>query len=435
MELDELTKFRDGLLRIYDDLNYDTQIDMDRMTMNEAYNFKPDTILKWIGCARTWTNSIECLNLTRIESIQDRKCTTVLHRGAMMYDHMHRPNLFNSTTPNITGLYDYFDAKEVIKAIVDFQPEDYADLKRQIGARIVFHSADYVGTSIDRDFFLTRGYRYDFHVSREDIILSGVRQFGCFDYTTYLEAYKNELDPRVPLTGDTCFQNCVTKNMINRAKCWPTTMPYYRNDSLDPGLKLKSCSWLREPQYLTIYKEIIRVENLKKMKSGGQNVSESDRLKNDRSKMIRDGVGLYTKIRRFCWAQCTISCTVTEYKISVTRSEWPSDVEISLNKTGKERRYRHCCSLITVKYSHFHYDVQQYIPKYNLIDTIGNLGGLLAVWLGISFVSVYHALQKLAELCQRRVSSLSSSRKVHPLSNDSRNATILKKVRYAANNK
>lgn len=404
LEADELTKYRDGILQIFDNLGYDAQAHMDRMTMNESYVSKPDTLFKWIGCARTWTNSIECGHLTQIDSLQDRKCTTILHKGSMFYDQIHKPYLFNSTTISETGQYNYFDAKEVIKIIVDFEPEDYADLKRQIGARLIVHPAEYVGTSVDRDFFLSRGYRYDFHLAREDVLLDGAQKSRCFDYSTNLEAYKEKLEPRMPLYGDTCFQNCVTKNMIYRSNCWPTTMPYYRNDSFDPDKKLRSCIWFREPQYLSIYKEIIRVENLKKMKGKGTNASEFDAAKKQ-SRIIREGLRVYTKIRRFCWSQCTIGCTITEYKVSVTRSVWPSDVEISLNKTGKEKRNKHCCALVTVKYSHFHYDVQQFIRKYNLIDTIGNLGGLLAVWLGISFVSVYHALQKLVEFCQHRASS------------------------------
>lgn len=378
--------------------------------MNESFAFKPDSLLKWVGCARTWTYTIECDHLTRIESIQDRKCSTILHKGAMLYDQVHRPFLFNSSNIISTGQYDYFDAKEVIKVLVDFNPEDYADLKRQIGSRLIFHADEYVGASVDRDFFISRGYKYDFHIGREDNILDNSRRSICYDYTKNLDFYRDELNPRLPLHGETCFQNCVAKNIIYRSNCWPTTMPYFRNDSLDPNLNLSSCSTFREPQYQSIYKEIIRVENIKRLKSQGLNVSEFSEAKN-RSKSLKEGMRIYTKIRRFCWSQCAISCTVTEYKITVTRSAWPSDVEISLNKTGKEKLLKHCCALITVKYSHFHHDVQQYMPKYNLIDTIGNLGGLLAVWLGISFVSVYHALQKLVDLCQRRASSCST--KVH----------------------
>lgn len=407
--------FRDELDRIYERLRYSPQAEMDNSTMDSMFNLKPDTkpFLKWVGCARTWTDSIDCGNLTQIDSVQNRRCTTILHRGSMLNDLVNRPELFNSTgdTPEEES-YSYFDAKEVIKLVVDFEPEDYADLKRQIGARIIFHDNAHVAPSTSLDFFITRGFRYDFNIDRRDTVPIG-RPYGrCWDYdANNLDKYKHRIDPRVPLTSNTCYQNCVIRNIIHRANCWPPVVPYFRNDSLDPDLKIKGCNWFKGSHHVSIFNELSRLDDLRMRKKQRLNntagldsttASTTSTTTKAPKRPYNERMKTYMKIRRFCWAQCILNCRLVTYSVTVTRSVWPPDVKVLFDKTGKERLMRHCCALVAIKFAHFHYNVQEYKPKYYLENTIGDLGGLLAVWIGISIVSVYNAIQKLIELCNRR---------------------------------
>lgn len=403
----EFNSFRDEVAKIFDRLNYSPQDEMDDATMNDLFALKPDTkpYITWLGCTRTWANSIQCGKLSQIDSVQDRRCVTILHRGAMLYDTVHRPHLFNtSKSPN--SRYSYFNAKEVVKIVVNFEPEDYADLKRQIGSRIIFHGNNYVASSSDPDFFVTRGYKYDFNIDREDLILDDAAG-GCSTYEkNNIETFKEKIDPRVPLYGDTCFHNCIVRNIIHRSNCWPTTMPYYRNDSYDPNLNLKSCSWFREPPYFSIYRELLRVEQLKEDMKYAESGNETTTQKSGQPSLILgsaisvEEMRAYMKIRKHCWSQCKLACTVTKYSVTVTRSVWPSDVGLMFDNSDHNQVLRHCCALISIKYSHFHYDVAEFTPKYNLVDTLGNVGGLLAVWLDLSIVSVYLAIQKLISFFQ-----------------------------------
>lgn len=396
----EFNSFRDQVAKIFDRLKYSPQDEMDEATMNDLFALKPDTkpYITWLGCARTFSRSIECGHLSQIDSVQDRRCVTILNRGTMLYDSVHKPQLFNSSKlPN--NKHSYFNAKEVVKMIVNFEPEDYADLKRQIGSRIIFHGNNYVASSSDPDFFVTRGYKYDFNIDREDLLIQ--ESSGCIKYEkNNIDVFKEKIDPRTPLYGDTCFQNCVVRNIIHRSNCWPTTMPYYRNDSYDPDLNLKSCGWFREPPYFSIYRELLRVEQLIEDLKIGNRTKPSENNSNLGSTISKEEMRAYMKVRKHCWSQCPLSCTLTKYSVTVTRSVWPSDVGILFDKSGENQVLRHCCALIAIKYSHFHYNVHEFTPKYNLVDTLGNVGGLLAVWLNLSIISVYHAIQKLISFFQ-----------------------------------
>lgn len=417
----DFDNFRDGVAKIYDRMNYSAQEEMDRVSMNDMYALKPDSkpYLTWLGCARTRATSIECDQLTQIDSIQDRRCMTILHAGAMLYDSIHHPELFNSTQ-SISGPYSYFGGKEVVKLLVNFEPEDYADLKRQIGSRVIFHSNYHVAASTDPDFFITRGFKYEFNLDREDLILADGQQ-NCRNYEEdNMASFKENIDTRKPLDGETCVQNCVVKNVIHHFNCWPATMPYYRNDSYDPNLNLDSCSWFREPPYFSIYRELLRVEDLLEKLARANNYTLQSNSSIETSDQTKDSMEtsspfvvrnpatssnnfsremrFYTKIRRHCWSKCAQSCKATHYSVTVTRTAWPSNVGIAFDKSGEDRMLRHCCALVTIKYPHFHYNVQEFVPKYNLADTLGNVGGLLAVWLGLSIVSVYRTIKKLVEI-------------------------------------
>lgn len=447
MDDKEFDSFRDGVAQIYNQLSYSPQDEMDAASMNDLYKMKPDSkpYLSWIGCARSATSSVECDQLSQIDSIQDRRCITILHSGTMLHDSIHRSHLFNSTQ-SISGPYSYFGGKEVVKLLVNFEPEDYGDLKRQIGSRVIFHSNNHVAASTDPDFFITRGFKYEFNLDREDLILAD-GQIGCRNYVEdNLDTFKERVDLRVPLDGDTCVQNCVVKNVVHRFNCWPTTMPYYRNDSYDPSLRIESCSWFREPPYFSIYRELLRVEKLREtlanvtLHQSGTTTSEAPNAKQS-MKYIDDNVDnknnssnravdlesvdssanslskqmrFYTKIRRHCWSKCAKSCKATHYSVTVTKTVWPSNVGITFDKSGEDRLLRHCCALVTIKYPHFHYNVQKFMPKYNLADTLGNVGGLLAVWLGLSIVSVYRTIKKVVEIFNER--SLSKINPIQSLS-------------------
>lgn len=408
IERAEFERYRDELSKLFDQLNFSPSDLTEVTSMNDLFDMRPDDepFIEWLGCARTWSETVNCGRLTRLDSLTNRRCSTILHRGAMLNDVQHRPELFHDSsyvaqlnrTSFDSSMYD-FSAKEVIKILINFEPEDYGDLKRQIGARISFHDNNYVAAASDLDFFITRGNRYDFNIDRRDTKLLGEPYDECFDYDeANLNSYRHHIEPRVPLSSSTCFQNCVVRNVLRWTNCWPPTIPYFRNDSLDPNLSTKICAWFRGSQHTSVFKEILRVEQWREWRRSNKHnntVNIEQPVDDEEAKVVFQRMKTYKKIRRFCWSQCVLSCKLTAYGVTLTKSTWPTDVNILLDKTGGARARRHCCALITIKYAHYHYNVHEYQPKHQVADTIGDIGGLLAVWLGLSIVSVYQFVNKL----------------------------------------
>lgn len=380
--------------------------------MHSSFDLRPDgkPFIEWLSCTRTRVDRVECESLSRIESMQTRMCVTLLHGGALYYDQTNSPHLFNSTR-YLNDSYSQFDAKDVMKIVLNFEPEDYADLKRQIGARVVFHDNTYVASQRDLDFFVTRGFRYDFIVHRRDVRLLDEPYGNCKIYKNNLKMYKDKIRPRVPLNALSCLHNCVIRNLIHHANCWPPTVPYFHNDTFDPGRNLTACQWYKGSYHMSIFNELLRVKkyrdslNDKNNATGVYNGEDVDlptdpklreEEKRDRRKQ-RDLNRLYRRVRRFCWTQCTMSCVLTDYSVNVIKSIWPTDMDILFDDIGTKRRMRHCCALITVKYPTFHHRVHEFQPKYKLEDAVGNLGGLLAAWLSVSIVSLFKVLRRLAD--------------------------------------
>lgn len=397
--IDKFNAFRDGISSIYQEVNYQPQDELSNSSMRQLFLMKPVHFIPWLGCSRSASISVDCHNLTQVESLNDRHCTTIFYAGALTYDYANRRHLFNYTDFNYTS---YFDSKEVVKLVLDFDPENYADLKRQIGARIIFHDGNHIASSQELDFFVTRGYKYDFNIEREDTIFNGKPYWNCYDYeSAFLRSFETKIDPRVPLDMEGCFQNCVVHNMVKREKCWPNTMPFYLNDSMQVNEDIKSCTSFGETDRLAAFKETTKIESfiqsLNNPNMSMPNITWASRVR------ARSQQRFYMKVQRHCWSKCSLPCRKPSYSVVVARSPWPADSQV-VHKS-QEQYLRHCCALITVKFSHFHYNIQEYMPKYNLMDTLGNIGGLLAVWLGLSIVSVYQALQKCFEFCRQRQSN------------------------------
>lgn len=408
---EDLVKFQDELFAILEEIKYDASEEVKNSTLNDMYNLKSDNepFITRLGCPRSATETIECHLLTKIDSIQDRRCTTIFHRGAQRYDLINNPQYFDSVyNKSLDSIYGYFEVKDIARLLLDFEPEDYADLSIQIGARIIFHDPNHVASSTDLDFYVTRGYSYTFVVQHENVQLIEEPYGSCVDYETYnMHKYEKKIELRVPLHSDTCFQNCVVKNVIHTSGCWPPTMPYFRNDSFDPDLKVRACHF-KEIQRFATFKKGTQIDLIDKANDTQSNDTKPT-MQNFKThtpdNVDTDDIRDYLKIRRHCWSKCSLGCKLDRFTATLTRTIWPSNVRLSLDQTGEEARLRHCCSLVTFKRSHYQHKSLKFLPKHDLPDTAGDIGGLLAVWLGFSMVSVYHIIQKLSLFIGDRLST------------------------------
>lgn len=401
-------QYRETVNEILRATNLSHNNEVEGLTINERYNYLPDSeiFISVFRCAKSHDKSIACSLLSRIDSIQDRRCVTLLHQAALNHDQLNRPDLFEMKQDSqIETNQFYFASHDVIKLLIDFEPEDYGDTKRQIGARLAIHPSDYVASANDCEFYVGPGNRYDITLRREDIIATK----GCYQYDgrNYSDQLKESINPRLVLSAESCIQNCIVRRVIHWTKCWPTTMPYFRNDSFDPDLSLEPCGWYREAQYFLLHSWKPEQEgegNLTNILSGfGAKLNEYNLTtqKLPIASQFSTEMQIYRNIQRLCVSKCPQPCNSNEYSISLSKSVWPTDIKVRLDKSGRgwQTILRHCCALVNIKFINFHYSKLIFKPKYTFSDVVGNLGALLAVWLGLSMVSVYHAIQKFVDFC------------------------------------
>jgi len=414
----EFQKFRDLVQEVFDFVGYSASREAKESTLNDLFDKRPDIepFIEWLGCTQTWPDSYSCSKITRIESMTNRHCITLMHEGAMLNDLTHRASIFNDSErfsgykgiiePEKKDLYarlnlDDFSTTEVIRIMINFDPEDYGDLTRQIGARITFHANNHVANTRDLDFFITRGFRYDFSIDRVGKNSIAKPKKGCTDYKKKnLNHFAQQIDPRVPLSMATCFQNCIVKSVLSSSRCWPNTMPYFRNDSLDPQLNMKLCDWLVGPQHKSIFDELLRIDNVRSNLRSGESRRTDSWQADDwiKWRYASQNIKKYRTINKYCFSHCSLGCKLAYYTVSLSKSVWPTDVNILLDDTGAMKNRRHCCALISIKFAHYHTTIHESLAKHDTPTTIGSVGGVLAVWLGLSVMSIYRVMLEMVNL-------------------------------------
>ena len=108
-----------------------------------------------------------------------------------------------------------------------------------------------------------------------------------------------------------------------------------------------------------------------------------------------------------CLDQCKPECDLNSLKIehnhiSLVSDEFKSVYNITKNDTDK-------IVSINVFYSDFKFTIIKQIPKMSLIDLISNLGGLLGLFVGISFLTFIEIIQ----ICFEMIFHIFSNRKAH----------------------
>lgn len=408
--LAKFDSFRDDLYKIYQRLNISTQAIIDRTNLNQRFTILPQTkhFIKRLMCPAYDNRKLDCNQLTQIESIQDRFCISLMHAGTMHYDAHNRPHVYDSQ------IYpkEYMDRREVLRMHVDFEPEDYGDLKRQIGARITFHGNQYIASASDKDFYIQPGYRYEFKIVRQDSTEAS-KTSECADYEAKnLDSYRNQTNPRIPLSSRTCIQNCIIQNILALLKCWPPTISYFRNDTFDPNLDIRFCKWYREPQYFKMHRDMRLARLIAKQKIEGNSLQLEEQIR-EMKFLFRLDMGIYVETERFCASECVKSCTGTNLRVSLSRMANPEKLQLMVDKSGQGAIINRCCSIISIKYPNLQYQIYESEMRYTAADTIGNLGGILAFWLGFSMLSIYRAIRKLSEIVHERLDKEHNHR-IHP---------------------
>jgi hypothetical protein len=118
-------------------------------------------------------------------------------------------------------------------------------------------------------------------------------------------------------------------------------------------------------------------------------------------------------------SSCPLECNSIEYSIETITSKFPSlsyALELMNNPKIKSKYpigynitledLRESMVQFSVFYTDFHYTYITQIPKFQLVDLVSNFGGLLGLFVGMSFLSFGELIEIFVEvliiLCEKR---------------------------------
>lgn len=108
---------------------------------------------------------------------------------------------------------------------------------------------------------------------------------------------------------------------------------------------------------------------------------------------------------------CPLPCKENIYNIQVSTAVWPIRVpknggEIDCVETNETKYILHCKRLrethliLKIFWNTFEYTEYKQQPTFQVSEVFSQIGGLLSLWLGVSLVAVFEALENIILLCK-----------------------------------
>ncbi|KAI1287429.1 hypothetical protein HDE_10281 [Halotydeus destructor] len=91
-----------------------------------------------------------------------------------------------------------------------------------------------------------------------------------------------------------------------------------------------------------------------------------------------------------CAEQCRNDCVRFRYAGDVASQVWPSDQVINIaGKNSNWEVLRKCCATVSIRSATGETTVYESVRKYETIEFISYVGGLISLWLGFSVIGIY----------------------------------------------
>ena len=204
----------------------------------------------------------------------------------------------------------------------------------------------------------------------------------CFDYVSaHIKRYEKrpKTNPfALALSSNDCFIGCMGINTMQQPDClcWPPEIPFVAGDrKVNPLLDGECflCNWITFA------------------KSKSQINSSNDTAKT----IMHDALSCFrncsASFEAECHSECPKGCRELRMKTTHTDITWPSDEEISGAEGDdkiQQEALRKCCSIISIKYAGDDRILYTAQAKYEFIEFISYIGGIVGMWLGFTFVGL-----------------------------------------------
>ena len=295
---------------------------------------------------------------------------------------------------------------EVIRFVIDFNNNESVKMDEPAVGTVSVHDSDMIRLGRLQSTKLQKGHYYEIFIEGQ---VSNVLQYpydpGCYPYaemrTQAMEARKEhwkKLDkPQLPghplllgpLSYNDCLYGCLGNETVLKCGCWPPEIPFVKTKGYDTGYSTfinettKFCSWYKR----------------------GQRQQEAEMMSaEDLAMKVFYSCLASNEIVNKCKKRCHEGCQRKRVKSSSQSREWPSKerIEYAKDKTLLEK-YKKCCAVVSIRMASSEYTIYNYSPKYDPIEFVSYIGGIVSLWLGFTFIGIFDYAEAIVNLVKSKV--------------------------------
>jgi hypothetical protein len=290
---------------------------------------------------------------------------------------------------------------EIIRFMINFTQSESVKLDKPALGSVSVHDTDQIRLGRLQSTKLKPGFYYEIYIEQQESqLLEAPYETNCYPYNRrrveYLQERKGKgLSPHplilFPLSSSDCLYGCLGNETVKKCKCWPPEIPYVKSKGYNKGFSsrfmnesLQLCSWY---------------------KKGGPELITSPMDAEDAAMSAFFNCLASPSMIQMCKTQCQQSCSRTRVKSTTQERLWPSDERIKYAPSSQVpalRQYRRCCSVVSVRLSSSEYTLYSYTPKYETIEFISYVGGIVSLWLGFTFIGIFDYLKYIVKLFVRK---------------------------------
>ncbi|KAI1303569.1 hypothetical protein HDE_02112 [Halotydeus destructor] len=307
-------------------------------------------------------------------------CFTMFHHAYKKLSNMASIKSGYSAAPvAVRGTTHVFRPNEMLRMKLNFTRDEYTTLDYPVSGSVVIHDTNMAPTIRFKSIQLLPGHFYELFITKTTSDLLPAPYLT--DCMNYVHKYRGHYDMfssdeesddmvyKYPLSKEDCIIGCMGLNTVRRCKCYPPELPFVLAKRSED--KIRWCDW-----------------------------DSTDDLESAPRDNLTKFDFCFSSHEEFCNQYCKLDCRVDRYQIIKESREWPS-AELIAHSHGKERMLedKACCAIVSVRFWSTEHTIYKYKAKFEPIELMSYLSGLVSMWLGFSALAFFNVLEQIFEQC------------------------------------
>ena len=380
-------------------LNNETSVqNLNKLTCKKQ--IEKEFIESFQGTQICWTlfHASKWSNLTRIKVPSGHTQSAVFLREASKQTRMSTND--ETAEDSSSSEDETMHPLEIIRFVINFTQSESVKLDKPAVGTVSVHDPDEIRMGRLESHDLLPGRFYEIFLEETvSHLLEFPYESDCYPYLEknqrfYDEVSEDTLPPHPvfakPLSSSDCTYGCLGHETVKRCGCWSPELPFVNSlnyEQVDLEIinsSLTLCDWIKRGQ-----------------KWKNQTLPEKTRA------MIE----FYTcfsseDIVSKCEFRCKRECVKTRIKSSYQHRVWPSDERIKC-ATPKQavilNEFRNCCSVVSVRMSSNEITKFTYSAKYEAVEFISYIGGIVSLWMGFTFIGIFDYFKAVVKFaCKKK---------------------------------